>query len=85
VGRESGAAAPDSPDAAEDPEELEKWCAFHEAVERLPAEEREVVSLIYYHGWTQAEAAEHLCVSKRSVQRHWSAAMLKLHELLKDL
>ena len=85
AGSDSGAAVPDPPDAEEDPEELEKWCAFHEAVERLPVEEREVVGLIYYHGWTQAEAAEHLRVSKRSVQRHWSAAMLKLHALLKDL
>ena len=85
AGNDSGAAVPDPPDTAEDPDELEKWCAFHEAVERLPAEEREVVGLIYYHGWTQAEAAEHLRVSKRSVQRHWSAAMLKLHALLKDL
>jgi RNA polymerase sigma-70 factor (ECF subfamily) len=85
AGKDSGAAVPDPPDAAEAPEELEKWCAFHEAVERLPVDEREVVGLIYYHGWTQAEAAEHLRVSKRSVQRHWSAAMLKLHALLKDL
>lgn len=69
---------------AEDRDELEKWCAFHETVERLPVEEREVVGLIYYHGWTQSEVAEHLHMSKRSVQRHWSAAMLKLHELLKD-
>ena len=64
---------------------MEKWCAFHEAVERLPVEQREVVGLIYYHGWTQAEVAEHLGVSKRTVQRHWAAAMLKLHALLKDL
>jgi RNA polymerase sigma-70 factor (ECF subfamily) len=85
AGRGSGAAVPDPLEVAEDPEELEKWCAFHEAVERLPLEEREVMGLIYYHGWTQAETAEHLCVSKRSVQRHWSAAMLKLHALLKDL
>lgn len=84
-GSDSGVTVPDPPDAAEHPDELEKWCAFHEAVERLPAEEREVVGLIYYHGWTQAEAAEHLRLSKRSVQRHWSAAMLKLHELLKEL
>jgi RNA polymerase sigma-70 factor (ECF subfamily) len=81
----SSLALPDPPDMAEDPEELEKWCAFHEAVGRLPVEEREVVGLIYYHGWTQAEVAEHLHMSKRSVQRHWSAAMFKLHALLKDL
>ena len=81
---DSGAQEPDMPAAAEDGEELEKWCAFHEEVERLPIAEREVVSLIYYHGWTQAEVAEQLSMSKRTVQRHWAAAMLKLHELLKD-
>ncbi len=82
---DSGTGVPEPPDASEDPDELEKWCAFHEAVEHLPVEEREVVGLIYYHGWTQAETAEHLVVSKRSVQRRWSTAMLKLHAVLKDL
>ena len=80
----SGVTTPDRADASDDPEELEKWCAFHEAVERLPAEQREVVGLIYYHGWTQAEVAEQLGVSKRTVQRYWGAAMVTLHELLKD-
>jgi RNA polymerase sigma-70 factor (ECF subfamily) len=85
AGSDSGASAPAPPAPAEDPDELEKWCAFHEAVERLPAEQREVVGLIYYHGWAQAAVAEHLGMSKRTVQRHWAAAMLKLHALLKDL
>ncbi len=79
-----GASAPEPLDATDDPNDLDKWCAFHEAVERLPVEQREVVGLIYYHGWTQAEVAEHLRVSKRSVQRHWAAAMLTLHERLKE-
>jgi RNA polymerase sigma-70 factor (ECF subfamily) len=82
---DSRALALDLPAPAEDPDEIEKWCAFHEAVGQLPVIEREVVGLIYYQGWTQAEAAEHLCLSKRTVQRHWAAAMLELHELLKDL
>ena len=84
-GSAAGVSVPEPPAPAEDPEDLVKWCAFHEAVERLPAEQREVVGLIYYHGWTQAEVAEHLVLSKRTVQRHWSAAMLKLHELLEGL
>src|SRR5438067_153673 len=37
--------------------DLERWCAFHEGVERLPTEEREVVGLIFYHDWTQTEVA----------------------------
>jgi RNA polymerase sigma-70 factor (ECF subfamily) len=76
--------APDPPAAAEELDELEKWCAFHEAVERLPVAQREVVGLIFYHGWTQAEVAEHLSMSRRTVQRHWASAMLRLHAQLKE-
>jgi RNA polymerase sigma-70 factor (ECF subfamily) len=81
---DSDVSAPDRPAVEEDRDELEKWCAFHEAVERLPVAEREVFGLVYYHGWTQAAVGEHLCISKRSVQRRWAAAMLTLHESLKD-
>jgi RNA polymerase sigma factor (sigma-70 family) len=31
-------------------DELELWSVFHERVEQLPVEEREVVGLIFYHG-----------------------------------
>src|SRR5438132_5094838 len=41
------------PDMADD--NLERWHEFHEAVQRLPAEEREVIGLAFYHGWTQAQ------------------------------
>jgi RNA polymerase sigma-70 factor (ECF subfamily) len=78
----SSAPRPDPEAPAEDPADLEKWCAFHEAVERLPTRQREVVGLIYYNGWTQAEVAEHLGVTKRSVQRDWANAMVALHGLL---
>jgi RNA polymerase sigma-70 factor (ECF subfamily) len=84
-GSDSGVSAPEPPAPAEDPDDLDKWCAFHQGVERLPVEQREVVGLIYYHGWVQAEVAEHLGLSKRTVQRHWTAAMLTLHARLKDL
>jgi RNA polymerase sigma factor (sigma-70 family) len=76
--------ADDPPDLATDARELEKWCAFHEKVEQLPAAEREVVGLIFYHGWTQAEAAELFQVSVRTIQRRWEAALVKLHDTLKD-
>jgi RNA polymerase sigma factor (sigma-70 family) len=38
-------------------EDLDRMTAFHEAVEQLPAEEREAISLRYYHSWSQAEIA----------------------------
>jgi RNA polymerase sigma factor (sigma-70 family) len=61
---------------------LERWTRFHEAVERLPPAEREVMSLIFYHGWTQAEVAELLQVSDRMVRKHWQRACQTLHDLL---
>jgi RNA polymerase sigma-70 factor (ECF subfamily) len=66
--------------AAED--DLERWEHFHEAVARLPPEEREVVSLSFYHGWTQGEIADLFEVDERTVRRRWRSACARLHELL---
>jgi RNA polymerase sigma-70 factor (ECF subfamily) len=52
--------------------------AFHEGVAALPAEERAVVGLVYYHGPTQAAVAELLGAHVRTVQRRWESALLKL-------
>jgi RNA polymerase sigma factor (sigma-70 family) len=65
-------------------DDLERWCRFHEEVNRLPAQEREVVGLIYYHGWSQAQVAELFQVNVRTVRRWWEAALVKLHRELKD-
>ncbi len=65
--------------------ELLKWHVFHEHVESLPAEEREVMSLIFYHGWTQAEVAELFQVTERTVRRWYQSARLKLHARLKEI
>jgi RNA polymerase sigma factor (sigma-70 family) len=67
------------PDRREEPNDLERWTRFHEEVERLPVAEREVVSLIFYHGWEQAEVAELLQMSARTVRRRWESALLTLH------
>jgi RNA polymerase sigma-70 factor (ECF subfamily) len=67
---------------AEDPGELERWRLFHEAVERLPAEEREVVGLKFYHGWTEAQIADLLGVTERTVRRWWRSAGRRLAEQL---
>jgi len=71
-----GATAPESP------ADLELWSRFHEAVEELPAEEREAVGLIFYHGYTRAQAALLLGVSERTVYRWWDSACLRLNERL---
>ena len=43
--------------------ELDRMSAFHEAVAAMPTEEREAVSLTYYHGWKQLEIAKLFGVS----------------------
>jgi RNA polymerase sigma-70 factor (ECF subfamily) len=64
------------------PDELELWTRFHEAVEQLPADEREVFSLTFYHGWTQAQIAELFDVNERTIRRRWQAACIQLSRLV---
>jgi RNA polymerase sigma factor (sigma-70 family) len=74
----------DLPTRDDDDRELEKWRHFHEEVERLPTEEREVVGLIFYQGWKQEEVAGMFGVSVRTVQRWWQNALKRLQSLLSD-
>lgn len=64
------------------PETLEEWTAFHEAVARLPDEERQVVDLLWYRGLTHAQAADALGVAAKTVQRRWASARLLLRDAL---
>ena len=66
----------------EDPANMAAWAEFHEQVERLPEEERAVFDLLWYQELSQAEAAELLGISERTVKRRWAAARLRLHKLL---
>jgi RNA polymerase sigma-70 factor (ECF subfamily) len=82
VGRAPAAERPASsehPDKASDQRDLERWSAFHAGVDQLPEEEREVVSLVYYHGLGQEQAAALLGVTDRTVRRRWRRAMTRLH------
>jgi RNA polymerase sigma factor (sigma-70 family) len=87
--RAGRAGAEEVPDPALDPtdsagaaRELERWSAFHAQVERLPVAEREVVSLVFYHGWKQADIAALFQVSERTIRRYWQAACQRLSEAL---
>jgi RNA polymerase sigma factor (sigma-70 family) len=73
---------PAAPDA--NSEHLERWCRFHQEVERLPIRYREVVGLVHYHGWTQAQVAELFSVDVRTVRRWWESALERLHSAMKD-
>jgi len=69
-------------DMESEPSTLEEWAEFHEKVESLPEETREVFDLVWYQGLTQIEAAEVLGISLRNVKRRWLAARLLLRHLL---
>jgi RNA polymerase sigma-70 factor (ECF subfamily) len=56
-----------------------------EAIDHLPEDEREVFSLVRIQGLTQAEAAEVLDVSAKTVQRRLNRSLLLLTEKLADL
>jgi RNA polymerase sigma-70 factor (ECF subfamily) len=63
---------------------LDLWRRFHEAVDQLPTEEREVMGLVFYHGWTQIQIAELFQVDERTIRRRWQSACLQLNRLMGD-
>ena len=67
-----------------EPENLEDWTKFHEIVESLPDEQKEVFSLLWYEGLTQPEASSVLDISLRTVKRRWQAARLTIHSAMTD-
>ncbi|MFL5340532.1 MAG: RNA polymerase sigma factor [Gemmataceae bacterium] len=77
--------APDVSNSTHDPARLASWSEFHQQVEALPADTREVFELIWYQALSQVEAAKVLGVNERTVQRHWQAARLELHAALQGL
>mgnify|MGYP000361127139 CR=1 FL=1 len=76
-------AEPQMPVALVTPD-LDEWFRFHEAVDSLPNEEREVVGLIFYHGWTRQQVAELFDVTERTVRRWWVSALVRLKQKLGD-
>jgi RNA polymerase sigma factor (sigma-70 family) len=72
----------DGADATRDPRRLAEWTEFHSTIEQLPAEEREVFDLLWYHGLSSEEAARLLDVDPRTVRRRWRSARLHVYEKL---
>lgn len=82
AGKDSAPVAHYKEDVTHEPGRLAVWEEFHQKVESLPEEEREVFDLLWYQGLTQAEAADVLKVAERTVKRRWQSARLLLHEAL---
>lgn len=66
------------PDPTNDPFNLADWADFHQQIEQLPDILREAFDLLWYGGLSQAEAAEQLGVTVRTVKRRWREARLLL-------
>jgi RNA polymerase sigma factor (sigma-70 family) len=80
---DSSAQSPAEPAAPDDAgPESDRWVRFHEAVELLPVEEREVVGLVFYHGWTQDKIAELFQVDERTIRRRWASACQRLRQVV---
>ena len=69
-------------DTTREPGRLAAWGEFHEQIDALPDIEREIFDLLWYQGLTQAQAAEILKVTERTVKRRWQSARLALFEAL---
>jgi RNA polymerase sigma-70 factor (ECF subfamily) len=57
---------------------------LHEALRRLPLEQREVIELAFYQGWTHSEIAQHRREPLGTIKARLRRGMLRLRELLKD-
>lgn len=64
------------------PDDLERWSAFHQAIDQLPTEEQEVINLVWYGGLMQKEVAKVLDISERTVIRRMNRAKLSLNQLV---
>jgi RNA polymerase sigma factor (sigma-70 family) len=82
--RQADALPAEVADPGQRPDHLDAWLHFHQAVDQLPADEREVMNLAFYHGWAQAQIAEAMGVDVRTVRRYWAAGCLHLREVLRD-
>jgi RNA polymerase sigma-70 factor (ECF subfamily) len=69
-------------DTTHDPGRLALWTEFHQQVDALPPDEREVFDLLWYQGLTQDAAAKLLGISEATLKRRWLAARRRLHRAL---
>lgn len=73
-------AMPEMPDMALDVEE--KWREMRHVMDALPAEQRQVIEMAYYHGLSQSEIAEMLQWPLGTVKTRLRLGMQKLREKL---
>lgn len=62
--------------------QTERWALLHEQIDQLPADEQEIVELLWFHDLRQSQAADLLAIDVRTVRRRWQRARLKLFDAL---
>lgn len=67
---------------AGEPSTLVQWSEFHQAVDNLPPDFRDVFQLVWYAEMTQAQIAKMLKISERTVLRRLNQARLELAQKL---
>ena len=73
----------DAKDPVDGPANLFEWVEFHETIDKLPEEVKEVFQLIFYQGFSKDEVANLLSISVKTVFRRWTKAKLFLSEKFK--
>ena len=62
--------------------ELQRWTEFHEAVEDLSADTKEVFDLLWYAGLSKQSAADTLGISDKTLRNRWRTARIELAKRL---
>src|SRR5262249_10543168 len=66
----------------DEPGDLLSWSEFHEKIERLPDDDRQMFDLLFYEALPQGEVAAWLQLSLRTVKRRWQRARFLLHRAM---
>jgi RNA polymerase sigma-70 factor (ECF subfamily) len=86
IGRD-GACRVDEAEATDSADEtipLERWEEFHEAIEGLPGDLREVFRMVWYLGLDREAAAKAMGCSVRTLGRMWQEAREKVGAALEE-
>ncbi len=65
-----------------EPARLAEWAEFHQQIENLPEELREVFDLVWYQGLSQVDVASLLAVHERTIRRRWREACFLVRNAL---
>ncbi len=69
-------------DETSEPLKLSQWTEFHEYIDGLSEEDKELFDLLWYQGLTLGEAAVLTGNSERTLRRRWKNVRLVLYQQL---